>query len=202
MASNIQIVEISPPQFEVNVVRAYVKKVKVVPRFRYSLGKDYALVSKVKIFPGEIEIKGPKKLLSKIKFVNTEQQTFEEITKSFSTKIPLEKIEFVKFNPNFVTVSFEVDKQVDKTFKGIHVETKYVPRNQSLEVIPPTIDVTLRGALKLLANYSDSNITAYVTFKQALNDTVGTIEPKVEIPPFTELLYKQPERLKYIIKKY
>ena len=202
LSSNLQIIEISPSQFRVNVVKAYTKEVKVNPKFKYSLDKDYAFVSDVSIVPEKVFIKGPKKLLKKIQGINTVAEKFTGISESFQTEVPLEKIKFVKVVPKVVRVNFQVDKIADKTFFGVSVKTKYIPRNQSLEVVPPKIDVTLRGALKLLAAYSDSNITAYVTFKQALRDTVGTIEPTLVIPPFTELLMKQPKRLKYVIKKY
>ncbi len=202
LSSNIQIIDIAPSKFKVSVVKAFEKEVKVVPNFRYSLSSDYALSDEVKITPQKVRIKGPKSLLASITEVKTDSQKFTNITKSFQAEIPLQKIKFVKIFPPRVKVDFQVDKLVDKTFYGVKVETKYVPRNQSLVVIPQKIDVTLRGAMKLLAKYSDSNITAYVTFRQALQDTIGTIEPKVKIPPFTELLTKQPKRLKYIIKKY
>ncbi len=202
LSSNLQIIEISPSKYFVNIVEAYGKNVKVVPRFEYSLNENFALCSEVKISPSTVKIWGPKKQILKIKSVNTEQVKYSNIEKSFTAKLPLEKIPFVNVKPPFVNVNFKVDKLVDKTFRNVKVEVKGVPRQQSLVVIPSKIDVTLRGALKLLANYRDSSITVFVSFAQALRDTVGTIEPKVIAPPLTEVLTKQPERLKYIIKKY
>ena len=69
-------------------------------------------------------------------------------------------------------------------------------------IFPVKIDVVLRGGINLLGKLNSSDIKAYVDFSQALNDTLGGIEPYFEIPPFTTIIDKKPGKLEYIIKQF
>ncbi len=202
LASNIQIVEISPQKLDFQVFKAYEKKVKVIKNFTYKLASDYVLIDSIRIEPSVVKLMGPRKTIKGIGFVRTEAFDFKDVHDSVRAFVNLEKFEFVKEIPSKVSVVFNTDRMVDKTFFDVKVETKNIPSNQSLEIIPPRIEVILRGGLKLLAKYREKDIKAFVTFRQAIEDTMGAIVPRIIAPPFTKVLTIKPKRLKYIIKKY
>ena len=49
---------------------------------------------------------------------------------------------------------------------------------------------------------NSEDIISYVKFIQVINDTTGAVEPIINIPNFTSLVNKVPQKVEYIIKKY
>ena len=99
-------------------------------------------------------------------------------------------------------LSFDVQKIVDKSFEDISVEVKGVPPSRELLLFPSKITVTLRGGIKMLGTLKAEKIHAYVNFKNAFKDTLGVIEPTIEIPEYTKISNVEPKTLEYIIKQY
>jgi hypothetical protein len=67
---------------------------------------------------------------------------------------------------------------------------------------PQKVSVVLRGGISQLSKMKNEDLKASVIFEQAINDTVGSIEPIIDFPEFTSIVDVKPNRLEYIIKKY
>ena len=103
---------------------------------------------------------------------------------------------------NECQVSFDVQKIVDKSFENLIIETRNIPSRYELIVAPTKLSLILRGGIGQLSKLKNDDLKVYVNFEQAITDTSGAIEPKIEIPEFTSIIDIKPSRLDYIIKKY
>ena len=116
--------------------------------------------------------------------------------------LQLEDKQYVQLSLNECEANFGVQKIVDKTFTDLVVNTNNIPSRYELILSPTKIDLTLRGGINLLSKMKNNDITVYVDFVQAINDTNGFVEPQIHIPEFTSIIDLKPKRLEYIIKKY
>ncbi len=202
LPSNIQIIKVSPEILEYSIEKIKRKKVKIVPNIILDYKPGYALVSNITIQPDSVEIIGPESKVRKIGFVRTIHEEFTNLEKKTSKLLLLENIEDINFADENCQINFDVQKIVDKIYENIEVKTVNVPPSQQLLLFPGKLKVVLRGGINILGRLEESDIIVYVTYEQALSDTLGTIEPFIEVPDYSVLIDQKPRRLEYIIKKY
>jgi len=202
ISSNLQITELSPSILSFNVEKLFEKVVPIKQKFKVIPKDGFGIVSSLKIEPALVRLKGSKKNLEKISFVETYENTYSDLSEPLNTEIEIKPIKDIILVPAKIKVEVEIEKIVDKSIDGVTVQTTNVPKNQKLEIIPTQIQVILRGGLNKLASINGSDVKAFVDFNDALRDTLGTIVPNIVPPEHSEVLTIKPQRLKYIIKKY
>ena len=198
----MEIVEIFPESVEFTLEKLGTKKVRIEPNVEVNSKPGYDLVTRIFLNPDSVEITGAKSVVENINSVKTEFKEFDLAEDKVSEPINLETHEELHYSIQQTQVEFDVQKIVDKTFENIPVYTIHVPATQQLILTPPALKVVLRGGINLLGKLTNEDIYLYVTYKEALTDTVGSIEPHAEIPEYTTLIDIKPHRIGYIIKKY
>lgn len=202
LTSSVQIVRVNPSQIDYTIERISYKSVPIVPNISIGTKENYALVSEVNLEPDTVRISGPKSIIRKLNAVITKSIVFEDLDDKVSQRVELEPINHITYENNSCVLSFDVQKIVDKSFEDIPVEVKGVPPSRELLLFPSKITVTLRGGIKMLGTLKAEKIHAYVKFKKAFKDTLGVIEPTIEIPEYTKISNVEPKTLEYIIKQY
>ncbi|MBK8945684.1 MAG: hypothetical protein IPM32_10510 [Ignavibacteriae bacterium] len=202
LSSTLQLAEISPEKFSVKIEKRITKKVEILPVLSLTFKPGYDLVSDAKIEPDSVEITGPESIINDFGIINTSAMKFSNLEKEANFRIPLQIPKYVELNIYECKVGLDIQKIVDKSFENIPVETKNIPDKYELNLSPENVTIVIRGGINLLSKLKSDEISAYVRFQQALNDTTGSIEPVIEIPKFTSIIDIKPKRLDYIIKKY
>ena len=100
-----------------------------------------------------------------------------------------------------IRVQFNVQPFAEKPFSGLPVEVLDVPANRELILIPPKIDIVVRGGIEQLSGLSLRDFTASVEFGTVVNDTSGFIDPQIGPPSGIQVMSKRPDRLQYIVRK-
>lgn len=202
LPSNVQVTEVQPDVIEFDVERISFRRVPIDPDIAVNFKDEYGMISNISIEPDSVDISGPESKIKNIEKVKTELIEFNNVDNSVSANVPLEKIESIDYYYNFTKIEFDVQKISNKTFEDVAVETRNVPTSKQLDLFPPKIRVVLRGGINVLGKLVSEDINPYVTFDQALNDTLGAITPIIEVPEFTEVIVIKPNKLDYIIKQY
>lgn len=202
ISSTLQLAEVSPEKISVKIEKRITKKVEILPVLSLSFKPGYDLVSDAKIEPDSVQITGPESIINDYSIINTIGLKLNNLEQETSFKILLQNPKFVELDISECKISLDVQKIVDKSFENIPVETKNIPDKYELNLSPENITVVIRGGINLLSKLKSDELSAYVNFQQALNDTTGSIEPLIEIPKFTSIIDIKPKRLDYIIKKY
>ncbi len=202
LASNLVVVDISPPNIEFEVEPVDTKLVAVRPQLDIEFSPGYGLISQITAEPDSINVTGPSSFVNAIEYVDTKNLSLSKIENQYAGFVEFDQINKIKFSLPGCMVRFDVQKIVDKTFDGIQIIHTGVPPEQELSFIPSKVDVVLRGGIKILGKMSSNDISATIAFKDALNDTIGTLLPKIEIPENTTLVDIKPRRVTYIIKQF
>lgn len=202
LTSSVRVTRVNPPQLEYTIERINYKSIPIVPNISIGTKEHYGLVSEVIVEPDSVRISGPKSIVKKLNAVITKSIVFDELDEKVIMKVELEPINHITFENNSSILNFDIQKIVDKSFKDISVEVIGLPPSRELLLFPSKINVTLRGGISKLGTLSKDEIRVYVKFQQAFTDTLGVVEPIIEIPEYTNISNIEPKILEYIIKQY
>jgi len=202
LKSDVQVVGFKPDHVGMEIERIAEKVVTVVPVIDLQFQQGFDVTSDIVLMPDTVRIFGPKSFVKNIDTVYTEPTTIENLHDNFTGYLQLKPLKGITFANQMVKISFSVQKIVEREFFDVPVFTLNVPPRQEIILIPNKIKVVLKGGIDILTDLNSSDILATVTFKQAVEDTVGALVPKIELPEKTRLLKVQPEKLNYKIKRY
>lgn len=202
LTSGIQVYDISPDTISTRIEKLYQKTVRILPAIELHYKPEYGLASPVKITPDSVIVFGTKRRLKDLEGIPTVKTAFSDLERKTVERIDLTLKEGLTYNLQNTTITFDVQKIVDKSFSGINVEILNVPEARDLILFPNKISIVLRGGINVLGKMNDDAIRALVDYNIILEDTTGTIEPVIAFPDNTVLVNKNPNRIKYIIKKY
>ena len=202
LTSSVQVTRVNPAQVEFTIERINYKSIPIVPNISIGTMENYGLVSEVTVEPDSVRISGPKSIVKKLNAIITKSIVFDELDEKVISKVELEPINHITFEDNNCTINFDIQKIVDISFKDIYVDVIDVPPSRELLLYPSKINVTLRGGIKKLGTLNKDEIHAYVKFQKAFTDTLGIVEPIIEIPQYTKISNIEQKNLEYIIKQY
>jgi YbbR domain-containing protein len=200
--STVNIVNISPELLKITLDKKLKKEVFVKPNYKLSLDDNYGLIDKPKIEPIKLTIFGPASIVSKIDTIFTEQISVNHATDSMRINSEINLPKYVTANISNVVVEFDIQKIVDK--QVVNVPIKIIgntDRNKKLLIFPDKINVTVRGGIDIVGRINASDITAFISFKEALADTTASLVPHIRLTKGVKLVTFAPGKIDYIIKK-
>ncbi len=201
-ASNVNIVSVSPEILKIDIDKKITKEVIVKPKFNLNLKGDYGLIETPKVTPLKVELSGPASIIRNIDTVYTEKISPAKADDSLSVTAPLTLPEFTFSKTRDVIVTFNIQKVVDKRIDNVPIKVIGSERNNSkLLIFPDKLSVVVRGGIKIVGRLNPDDVSAYVLFKDALEDTTASLAPHLVLPQNVKLVTFTPEKIDYIIKK-
>jgi hypothetical protein len=100
-----------------------------------------------------------------------------------------------------VRVHIDVQQFAEKTVTGVPVETRGVPYHREVILIPPRVDLVVRGGVQQLSTLTDDSFRVTIDYKDLLEDSSGYADPMVILARGIELVSKKPERMQFVIRK-
>jgi len=202
LTSDAQVISIEPEIIKIKTEKAFSKKVKITPNVFLSFRENYGLVSDIICKPDSVEIFGPWSRTILIDEIKTEKVILNEIETGQSFSVKLIKPQFISFNLEETEVSFEAEKMVDKLFENVEIDKLNVPSNKELLFSPTKVSVVLKGGIQKLASMKSQDFKVFVDYNKVINDSLGTIEPQIQLQKYFEVIDVIPNKIKCIIKQY
>jgi len=202
LTTNTQVISLEPELIKIKTEKAFSKKAKIFPDIILSFKENYGLVSDVSCNPDSIQIFGPWSKTLLIEEIKTEKVKLTNVESSQNILAKLVKPNFINFNLDEVEVKFEVEKIVDKLFENVKIQKLNVPFNKDLILSPASISIVLKGGIQKLALMKSDDIKASIDYNQVIYDSLGVIEPKINLQKYFEVIDVLPNKIKYIIKQY
>jgi len=199
----IQPISMRPESVFVTLDRFAQKKVPVVLDNQISFRDGYGLVGSPTVAPDSVQIGGAETVLKAIISWRTAHTSLENLKASVETDVPLADTSSYKlrFWPAQVRLRVNVQPFAEKPFSGLPVEVLSVPGNREVILIPPKIDIVVRGGIEQLSALGLLDFRVSVDYGVVLNDTSGYMDPQIVTPPGVQLVSKRPEKLQYIVRK-
>lgn len=202
ITAELHVLNIIPSILNVSVDKVIQKNVPVVPDLKLDFQIGYGIAAPILIDPDSVSLFGSYNLLKNVEKVKTEQKIFSQIDSDIETENQLIKIKGIRASASQVRISIDVQKIVDREFSEIVVDPIGVPLDRSVVFLPSTVNITLRGGIEIMGALNADSLTASVDYSDVLQDTLGSVAPKILLPQNVELIKIIPERIRYIIKKF
>ena len=202
IGSRFNVVEITPKIVSFYVEKMKLKKLKVEPNTDLTFSDGYGLASEIIIYPDSIIVAGPLTILGKKSSIKTDLVSLSSLDSKMKIIADIEDIQGIQTEINKVELTFDIQRIVEKSFKDIKVEITDIPDDRDIVLIPNTIECSLRGGINILGKITPAQISASVKYSDIVYDTLGSIQPKVNVLENTQLVFIKPSKLSYVIKKF
>jgi hypothetical protein len=203
LRAGIQLVDVKPDSIHVAIDPFAEKTVPVEPNYTISFRDGYGQVGSVMVLPESVTIGGAATILEHIDAWPTTQASFEDVRVRVDTRVPLEST--TSYNLTFSTpaVSVRIDVQpiAEKVFRDLPVDVQSVPPTHEVILIPPRVELVVRGGIQQLSQITLSQFRVWVDYETIRAETTRTIETHVLAPEGTQIVLKRPERLEFIVRK-
>lgn len=202
LISGLSISEISPREISFKVEKLKYKRLKIDAVTDISFSDGYGLGTPIKVFPDSVLVAGPSGIIEKISTIKTDLVKLSSLDNKIKIITNLEEPKGFQLEEKKAELSFDIQRIVEKTFENIKVKIVGMPSDRDIVLIPNNISCSLRGGINILGKINSNEISASIDYRKIVYDTLGSIQPKIEIPENTQLIFIKPVRLNYIIKKF
>jgi len=199
----ISVLNVSPEYIEISFDNFTTKMVRVKNLVNVVPKEGYFIVGSPVISPDSVKLSGAMSVLSKIKFLSTEQVNINNVNSGFTRtfKIIDTLNNIVKIEPKTVTITYNIELSAEKNIEDINVVVSNVPPDKEVLLIPPKLKLYLRGGVEQLSKINPEEILAGIEFKSIENDSLGFVSPKISLPVDASVVKYEPQKFQYIIKK-
>lgn len=203
LPNGIQILDVNPDSIYVRLARMAQKKVPVVLDCTLSFRKDFGQVGKPRLDPDSVTIAGAESVIRTIDAWHTTRVVLENLKAPVDMKIPLEDTlpYLVTPSPSSIRVQIAIEPFAETSFSGLSVEVDSVPAALEVILIPPRIDVIVRGGIRQLQSVGSNDFRASVKYAVIEADTTGLVVPDILSPPGLQIVSEKPDRLHYIVRR-
>ena len=200
--SDVQILDVWPSYINLKIDKLDFKRLPVKPMISIDFKEEFGLAKSVITFPDSVDVEGTRKFLDTLKYVETVPMEFYRIDQSFSAETDIKKMQGISVKPTKINLYFDVQKIVDREIGEIPVVIRNMPHDRSIVLLPDRIDISIRGGINILGKINREEIEAYINYSDIITDTLGSLAPTINVPRNTKVLFRKPDRVKYIIKKF
>lgn len=203
LRAGIQLVSVKPDSIHVAIDPFSEKTVPVVPDYTISFRNGYDQVGSVVMLPESVTIGGATTILEHIESWPTTQASFEDVRVPVDARVELESTTSYDLTFSTPTVRMRIDVQpiAEKVFSGLPVDVVSVPNTHEVILIPPRVELVVRGGIEQLSQLTLSQFRVWVDYETIQAETTRTIETLVLAPEGTQIVLKRPERLEFIVRK-
>jgi len=198
----VKIVDFSPSYLQIELDKKNSKRVKVVPKAELDFKKGYGLARQLEVFPDSITVYGAKTILNKLGEIATNELSLKDISGQFIERVGLKTKPEIETEPTQVKIYGDVQKIVDREIRYLPIQLKNAPANKTVLLLPEKISLSVTGGINYLGKITPNDFQVFIDYNDIVSDTLGTVSPTVIPPQYVRLMYLDPERIKYIIKKY
>lgn len=201
--SSTKILEVKPQYLKLTQKISVEKLLPVIPRLKINFRNGYNIVSKILISPDKVVAKGTASMLAKIDSIYTEEIVLNDVYDDVKLTVQIKDTltNTIVLNQKSVNVSFKVEQIVDKEFTNIPIQIETQDFSDNIELIPSTINLTVRGGIKSLANLDISEIKVKAKIDISTLDSLDTIKPEITLPYGMSLIKTEPEYSKIVLHK-
>jgi len=179
------------------------KKVPVLLDATVSFREGFGQVGATAVIPESVTASGARTVVERLRSWRTVHTKLEDVKSSVDMNVRLAIADdyLLSVWPEEVTVRIRVEPFAEKRFQGLAVEVLSVPPNREVILIPPRIEIVVRGGIEQLAGLTVGDFRATADYYSILSDTTGMVETEITSPSGVQIVNRKPERLQYIIRK-
>ncbi|MDI6780280.1 MAG: hypothetical protein QME25_08885 [Bacteroidota bacterium] len=203
LPSSINILDVHPDSLVISIEEFSKKKVKIIPQIVMSFRESYGQIGEAILIPDSVIIGGARSVVDTLKYWMTEQIIISDLREPVNLDLKLEEPpEYIlKLFQNKINYKIDIQPFAEKSIIGLNVEVNYLPINKEVVFIPTKMDIIIRGSIEKLKEISSADFRAYVDFPNLVSNTLGNIQPEINVPDGIKIVRRNPEKFQYVIRK-
>jgi YbbR domain-containing protein len=196
-------IEVKPETLSVMLDDYVERRVPIHPALAITFKEGFGQVGKTIVRPESVLVGGARNIVNTIRFWTTKPQKFANVKSDINVVMTLSDslAPLIRLSQDIVSISIDVQQIAEQEFRDIPVKINGVPANREVVLIPPKMNVIIRGGVEQLAHLDTSLFSASVDFKTVLLDSTGKIQPDLSIPEGVRVIRRKPEQFQYVIRK-
>ncbi len=200
----VRIIEARPDTLLLELAPSVTRKLPVILNADISFERRFGLYGNITLEPDSITLKGPKKVMDEINYVETELLEARNLRRStledLALKLPA-RTTSPEAEEQRITVSIPVEEFTEATKDlRVHMVCPEAYAQMNVRIFPGRVTVHYLVALRDYQAVSEEMFRAVVYCPQAMENTDGRLEVHLEkYPSFVEVLYHRPRHVEYII---
>lgn len=177
------------------------KKVAVVYDGEIELAKGFIFDGKTAIEPENIAIYATQRALDTIFFAHADISSLGAINENIKAKIPIKKIDGIKFRPDSVTISIKVDQFSNKEI-NVPITCINLPEGLNIKFFPSHIKVSVTLGLKQYKETKDSDFKITLDYNKIKDLNSSTVPILITSKPEHALIQSlHPAEVEFILEK-
>ncbi|MGC8596152.1 MAG: CdaR family protein [Candidatus Kryptoniota bacterium] len=203
IGSNVQILSYNPDTVVLAIDSISQRVVPIVSRVVVQPRQGFMTVGPQQIVPDSVTISGARRLISSIRAWPTAFRLIKNADRTKETIVPLldSLSNIVSFSTDEVKVVTDVQQIVENQYSGIPVKISGLTDSSQIMLLPPVINVTLRGGIKTIADLTNDSIHAFVDYSVLKNLGTNKFVPDIIVPQNTQIIKIQPDSVEFIFRK-
>ena len=130
--SELEVIDIIPASLTISVERIIEKKVPIVSNLNLDFKAGYGLATNIELNPDSMMVSGPVSVVKNLKELRTKELLLSSLDKKVVQQIGFINLPGTIYGTDFVTVTIDIQRVVDKQFDDINVNVLDVPRNRDV----------------------------------------------------------------------
>jgi YbbR domain-containing protein len=198
----VQPIDMNPDSLFVALEPYAEKRVPIALDPHISFRDGYGQVGSIVIKPESVTLGGAESVLKAVTSWSAGRGMFEDLKAPVDINISVADTTTNMFavSPQKIHVAINVQPLVEKVFSGLSVEVRGEQLNREVILIPPKIEIVVRGAIDQLSVLGVNDFRATVDYNVILSDTTGFTEVEIMPPAGVQIVARRPERLQYIVR--
>ena len=199
----LQLVRMSPDSIYVQLDQQAQKTVPIILDCQMGYKEGYGQVGTTVIVPDSVTILGSREVLRSIDSWSTVHGNFDNLRAPLEADLPLASSgsHLVQLSSPSIHLSADIEPFAEKTVSGLLVGVGEVEPSRELILIPPKIDVVIRGGIRQLSSISMDDFHVSVDYRNVVADSSGYVDPDIVAPPGVQVVARKPEHLQYVVRR-
>ena len=192
---SLKVVRFDPPSLTVKADRRMMRRLQVKPDLAGSPALGYTVVAST-VTPDVVEVTGPARLLDDLKHVTTEAIDLRGANETLQRSVLLERLDpALTFVPDVVRVQVRLEESLaEREFSKVAI---VIPPGVT-QIVPQTVDLTVRGPQRLLHNLTLAPDAVQVSIA-GLRPGTQTAPVTVTLPDGLTLVSQTPARVRVTV---
>ena len=175
---------VRPDSIHISLDDVMEKKVWVIITTKIHVAPGFIQVGELRYTPEEILLTGPEEIIAEVDSIETKYQSFENLTSSLNTTIPID-LNFprvVASSHRFVGISADIQSIGERIISEVPVEIINVPEALRVFPSPSTVSLTITGGVEYIAEITANDLKVYLDFSKQWTPRQVYYTPNIEVP--------------------
>jgi hypothetical protein len=200
LPSELQLLEIHPDTLYFRFATKVARMVKIRPDFTYAVDKQFTTKDGIQLEPDSVEVTGPDVILDTLKYVSTVRTELGLLTKSYSDKVKLRRLNDLEYGTTRVNCTIELEKFTEVQL-SIPIEVINLPDSLTLQTFPARIKLTCNVGLSKYDRMNNNLIRAVVDYAAKDERDRELLVSLQNIPVYLLSYEYYPKSVEYLISR-